>query len=74
VGQNLHIVDDNDDYNAVYVGETSEEQAAEMDEPTATNPSTPIALPTRYPRRKHRAPTRYSDYVPISCVKDGTSS
>ena len=28
----------------------------------------------RYPRREHRPPTRYDDFVALNCVEDGTSS
>ena len=69
VGQNLHVVDeDDDDYT---VGNTIGDQEAETGGTTATTRSTP---PCRYPRREHRAPSRYSDYVPISYVEDETSS
>ena len=77
VGQNLQIVEDDDEDNTFVntpieeAANTSEEEAAEMGETTTTTSTT---LPSRYPRREHRAPSRYSDYVPISCVEDGTSS
>ena len=67
--QNLQIIDD-DDGNTV----DFEEHAAEMDETTATSPTTTATHPSRYPRREHRAPSRYSDYVPISYVEDKISS
>jgi len=70
VGQNLQIIDDDDDGNTV----NFEEQAAEMEETTATSPTATTTHLSRYPRREHRAPSRYSDYVLISYVEDETSS
>ena len=63
-GQNLQIVDDDDDN----IGTTLEDHAVET---AITSP--PLSTQSRYPRREHRAPSRYSDYVPISCVEDETS-
>ena len=77
VGQNLQIVEDDDEDNTFVdtsieeAANTSEEEAAEMGE---TPTSISNTLLSRYPRREHRAPSRYSDYVPISCVEDGMSS
>ena len=63
VGQNLQIVDD-DDHDNNTASMTLEDHTEET-VPTSTS---------RYPRREHRVPSRYSDYVPISCVEDETSS
>ena len=71
VGQNLQIVeDDNEDNTFVNTSieeaaNTSEKEAAEIGETTTTTSTT---LPSRYPRREHRAPSQYSGYVPISYV------
>ena len=62
VRQNLHIADDDD----ITVGTNLEYQAEE----TATDGTSATTHSSRYPRREHRVPTRYSDYVPISYVKD----
>jgi len=53
----------------IIVGANFESQAEETttDGPSATTHS------SRYPRREHRVPTHYSDYVSISYVKDETS-
>jgi len=63
-GQNLQIVVDDDDD----IGMTLEDHAVET---AITSPA--LSTQSRYPRREHRAPSRYSDYVSISCVEDETS-
>ena len=47
---------------------------------TATTSILPSAVPSkgvtssRYPRREHRLPTRFNDFVALNCVDDETSS
>ena len=66
IGRDLEIIDDDD----------------EADDATVTTPHTPmdttsqaeLAMPSgRYPRREHRPPSRFSDFVSLDSVTDGTS-
>ena len=67
VGQNLHIIDW-DDEDVQNEADTT---------PTSMLPSmvpSNVAPSNRYPRREHRPPTRFNDFVAINCIKDETSS
>ena len=67
VGHHLQIIDYDD-----------EEVLSETD--TAATSILPSAVPSRgapssrYPRREHRPPTRFNDFVALNCVEDETSS
>ena len=67
IGHDLEMVDADDD---------------EADNATVTTPHTPmdttsqaeLAMPSgRYPRREHRPPSRFTDFVSLDLVTDGTS-
>ena len=66
VGQNLHIVDDDDD--DITVGTNLEKRQLLMGLQLLLTYSK-YTCTCRYPRREHRVPTRYSYYVPISYVQ-----
>lgn len=66
IGHNLEIIDDYD----------------EADDATVTTPHTPmdttsqaeLAMPSsRYPRREHRPPSRFTEFVSLDLVTDGMS-
>ena len=72
VGYDIELVDaDDDEYETTISNTAQPDHSRGLDATTAAEP--PVAT-SRYPRRNHRAPSRFSDFVSISCVKDGTSS
>ena len=68
-GQNLQIVDCDEDEEGLISPDA-------MNKTTVITPSAAPSsgCPSRYPRRDHRPPTRYNDFVPLNCIDDGTSS
>ena len=69
VGQNLQIIDYDDE--ELPVGPNEADTATAMLPSVVPNSGVPSS---RYPRREHRPPIRFNDFMALNCVKDGTSS
>ena len=65
IGYDLQIVDDDD------VDDTTATTSHTATDTTA--PAESVVSSSRYPRRQHRALSRFTDFVPLSYLTDGAS-
>ena len=63
MGHDLQLVDDDDGFNGIPMSQAAPPGRSDLT--AATEQPTPTS---RYPKREHRAPSRYNDFVSPSCV------